>query len=140
MDTVNKDMFTSPSLSDDATANSNDANSHVRHESFAIEDTLGNCKNIERKQNQVNINMFSDSNVTEVARNIQALLAAEKHKESLSSLQTDKNFIEHDYAVLEDQVEIKDQINSFLAAGGVHSRHNHSFEVLRLVSYSTHLK
>ena len=114
MDTVNKDMFTSPSLSDDATANSNDANSHVRHESFAIDDanTLGNCENIERKPNQVNINMFSDSNVTEVARNIQALLAAEKHKESLSSLQTDKNFIEHDYAVVEDQVEIKDQINS----------------------------
>ena len=31
-------------------------------------------------------------------------------------------------------------ILGFLAAGGVHSRHNHSFEVLRLVSYSTHLK
>jgi hypothetical protein len=30
-------------------------------------------------------------------------------------------------------------ILGFLAAGGVHSRHNHSFEVLRLVSYSTHL-
>jgi hypothetical protein len=31
-------------------------------------------------------------------------------------------------------------ILGFLAAGGVHSRHNHSFEILRLVSYSTHLK
>jgi hypothetical protein len=31
-------------------------------------------------------------------------------------------------------------ILGFLAAGGVHSRHNHSFEVLRQVSYSTHLK
>jgi hypothetical protein len=31
-------------------------------------------------------------------------------------------------------------ILGFLAAGGVHSRHNHSFKVLRLVSYSTHLK
>ena len=31
-------------------------------------------------------------------------------------------------------------ILGFLAAGGVHSWHNHSFEVLRLVSYSTHLK
>jgi hypothetical protein len=28
-------------------------------------------------------------------------------------------------------------ILGFLAAGGVHSRHNHSFEVLTLVSYST---
>ena len=31
-------------------------------------------------------------------------------------------------------------ILGLLAAGCVHSRHNHSFEVLRLVSYSTHLK
>ena len=31
-------------------------------------------------------------------------------------------------------------ILGFLAAGSVHSLHNNSFEVLRLVSYSTHLK
>jgi hypothetical protein len=31
-------------------------------------------------------------------------------------------------------------ILGFLAAGGVHSLHNNSVEVLRLVSYSTHLK
>ena len=116
MDTIAKNMFTSgsPSLAGDSTEEYlNDGNSHARLESFALDNAciLGKGEDIEREQSQLNINMFSESSVMEIARNIQALLA-EKQKQSLSLVEPDKNFIEHDYASVEGEVEVKDQTNS----------------------------
>ena len=91
---------------DDAAAYLDGPNSgNARLESFTIdnENAIENCGGNQRKQKQDNIKMFSGSNVTEIARNIQILLA-ERQKESLTSLETDKNIIEHNYCTLQDLI------------------------------------
>ena len=90
---------------DDAAAYLDEANSgNASLESLATDNAnaIENCGGNQRKQKQDNIKMFSESNVNEIPRIIQILLA-EGQKESLKSLETDKNIIEHNYCTLQIQ-------------------------------------
>ena len=109
-------LFSKLKCMDDAAAYLSDASTgHVRLESFGIDDasTLEHCvgNQQQQKQKQDNIKMFSENNVTEVARGIQILIAR-KQTESMTSLEVDKNVIEHNYAILQDPVEVKDEISN----------------------------